>query len=189
MKLIQFLVVFLFMMNLVNANYFYNIKLEYDEGDINYIESEVLTTESFFIRGLYRADLISFDNKVLNNTLFSVPNKVFYDIVDENGDVIDGGSFILNQTNFTISLPYYENAKEIRISRFNEETGKFDKVLLIDVGYYAKDVPEDYDIKGIITEEIEMEEEKKIIVNLVIYGFVIFILLLIIIILFRLRKK
>lgn len=171
---------------------YYNINLEYNKGSLNYIDSEIILNPNLFFSGEYYADLISFDNKLLNRTSFSVPNMIFYDIVDEKtGEIIGGGNRIINQTKFTISLPYYENAKEIRISKLNITTNKYDKILAIDVSYYAKEIPKSYKfVKENLTVKEEIKEKKEAAdQNMIIYGFIGVILLLFVIVLYLIKRR
>ncbi len=189
MRIHQLIIILLLATNIVSA-YYYDIALEYNNGNISYIESGISSSKIFDNIGGYYASIFSFDDKLLNKTSFSMPNKLIYDI-SNGSELVSGGITILNKTNFTISLPYYENAKEIKISKYNATTNKYDKILTIDVSYYSKEIPKDYKITK---ENITMakEEIKELNLqnntNLMIYGFLILVLILIIIVLFKIRK-
>ena len=179
--------------NLVIAHdKYYNVELEYNKGNIKYTNSNISIERISVNPGDYIADIMSFDNKLLNRTSFSVQNVIFYDNIDnKTGEIVSGGSFLLNKTNFIISLPYYENAKEIRIYKYDAITNKYNKILTIDVSYYAKDKPKDY--KAInenltIKEEIKEREEVSG-QNAIIYGFAGIILLLIVIVLYLIKRR
>ena len=87
--------------NLVIAHdKYYNMELEYNNGNIKYINSNISIERISVNSGDYIADIISFDNKLLNRTSFSVQNVIFYDNIDnKTGEIVSGGSFLLNKTN------------------------------------------------------------------------------------------
>jgi len=179
--------------NLVIAHdKYYNMELEYNNGNIKYINSNISIERISVNSGDYIADIISFDNKLLNRTSFSVQNVIFYDNIDnKTGEIVSGGSFLLNKTNFTIYLPYYENAKEIKISKLNITTNRYDKILTIDVSYYAREIPKDYKVaKENLTIKKETKEvEETSGQNAIIYGFAGIILLLIVIVLYLIKRR
>ena len=98
-------------------NKYYKIDLNYNYGkfSLNNLNIEIsdIHIQNYF--GFYLAKVIDFKNETLNWTYFNIPREIFYDEVDENGTIVSGGLLKLDEVNFTIYAPYYENAKEIVI--------------------------------------------------------------------------
>ncbi|MDP2672836.1 MAG: hypothetical protein Q8O84_03425, partial [Nanoarchaeota archaeon] len=86
---------------------------------------------------------------------FNIPNELFYDNVDENGTIISGGLLELDEFNFTIYAPYYENANEIII--YNEN---LTEKLKIDVSMYSK-FSKDELKKETLTEKEQIAKEEQ----------------------------
>lgn len=61
----------------------------------------------------YTLELVS-EDKVLYSFKFEVPLEIRTDVIDEDGEV-KGGIIVLSETNFALILPYYDEAKEIRV--------------------------------------------------------------------------
>ncbi|GEM_PF-5651292 len=130
----------------------YLIELNYSDGKFNLINIEV-------IKGFYRGKnyneyiedkikVISYDNITLwENRLPNVDGVIFYE--NEEG----GGSFKLNNTNITETLPYFKEGKYIKI--YNKDS----EVFSIDVTKYS-----DYCGNGICNsgEESSCSEDCKI---------------------------
>jgi len=94
----------------------YVLGLNYNKGNISFLSLNIGLEQPGESQGDYTADILSFNNKTLNRTFFSVSTFILVDIVDEStGSINGGGIFNLTQVNFTLYLPYYENAKEIKI--------------------------------------------------------------------------
>ncbi|NIO44015.1 MAG: PKD domain-containing protein [Candidatus Aenigmarchaeota archaeon] len=62
----------------------------------------------------YRAEVFTETEKTLYAFTFDIPNILNYDIPGEDG-VLSGGFIELNETNFTLVVPYFENAAWINI--------------------------------------------------------------------------
>lgn len=156
-KRIIFFVIIL-MMSFITAQTekYYKLELEYDNGKINISSLDIqFEKEKIESKGLYIAEIIDYDDNLLNLTFFDVPNKIFWDGINpETEGIDDGGKMELNQTSFEIFVPYYENAKKIII--YDENLIEITK---IDVRVYS----EQEEIK----EEIKIEQEKDKTGNLV----------------------
>ncbi|MFB6246456.1 MAG: hypothetical protein ABEI74_02625 [Candidatus Pacearchaeota archaeon] len=114
---------------------YYELNLSWERGNFSLNSLEIEFSSEGFSNGggLYSADVLDYRENVLNSTLFEVPNTVLYDNVDENGTIVSGGTLELNQTDFVLHVPYYENASEIVIYGPNAT-----EKLRVDVGKYSK---------------------------------------------------
>ncbi len=120
MNKIIILLILTLMLNIVLAeeNKVYIIDLHYKDEVIT-VNDIIIKTGYYPDRKLqpekgYTLELISDDNFVLYSFKFEVPLKIYTDVIDENKEV-RGGVIVLNETNFALILPYYDNAKEIKI--------------------------------------------------------------------------
>jgi hypothetical protein len=102
-----------------------SIKVIFSKGDINNFYNEDLNS--------YSVELTDNQNKILEEINFSVPNVAIYDMVDDNGVIFQGGSYILNETDFELYIPYFENSKELVI--YNKNKNILEK---ISVSQYSK---------------------------------------------------
>lgn len=200
MKKILFLILsILILSTIVNAkvDHFYEIKLNYDYGNISYdyILVKPISAENKLenIPGGFVAEVLSYDIKVLNLTFFDIPLEIIYDQVDrETGEIISGGLISLNKSETTIKVPYYDNAEEINI--YDKD---INKRLTIDLSSYAKNVTVKPEIR-IIEEELEEEksiplkkelEKKPINYTLfLIIGLILVVILLFIIVFFKKKR-
>ena len=104
------------------------LKLNYNQGNISLVNKTAkygFTPDRRYqpING-YRAEIISVDDESLYEFRFKVPNEIFIDGTDENGDII-GGKVVLDNVNFALNVPHYSEMKELRIySSDDEEIGK-----------------------------------------------------------------
>ena len=121
-----------------NLIIYYKLNLDYNYGNITInstsIELSNKQLENNF--GFYTASILDFNGDMINLTLFDVPNQIIYDTVDEDGTINGGGQLELNQTNFDIFVPYYKNAKEIKI--YNENLSELTKKR---VSEFSKEIP------------------------------------------------
>lgn len=142
-----------------NFNEYYKIDLNYYGGEfvVNSLNIELsdISIKNYF--GFYLAEIIDFENKTLNWTYFNIPNKIFYDTLDENGTINYGGLLELNETNFTIYVPYYPMAKEIIIYDEN-----LTEKLKIDVSMYSKISKEELEKQTLEKPEITKEEKAEL---------------------------
>lgn len=141
-KIILASILVVFVIGILSASNIYNyykIDLNYNKGELTLLSTNIeqslsLINNSF---GEYRATLLDYENNMLYVSFFKIPNKVLYDEVDENGTISGGGEIELKEVNFTLFIPYYENASKIVI--YDENVTK---KLEIDVGFYSKDYKE-----------------------------------------------
>lgn len=61
----------------------------------------------------YKAEIISKDNKQLYSFRFEIPLKLNFDLSDPIIKSLSGGLLILNETDFALIFPYYDEAKSI----------------------------------------------------------------------------
>ncbi len=150
--------------NLVNAEiyYSYDIELNYDRENISLIS---ISIESSFVEPLinkgaisiekeeYVAKIFSHDGSFLNTIFFDIPEEVItYSSLDpKTGKTLRGGIFNLDQINFTLHIPYYEEAKKILV--YNENNYL---VLSIDVSMFSKE----YSETGLVIGDQDIEEEE-----------------------------
>jgi len=132
----------------------YEIDLGYENGNIILRNIDVIISEgSIESSGEYTAEVRSFNSSIINITTFNIPNIILFDAIDpETGEIIGGYSEILNQTNFTLQIPYYSKAKEIVI--FDPNT--IEK-LRINVGMFAQEIA--YDLIDEETEDVRDVEK------------------------------
>lgn len=116
-KILLWAILFLLILPVISASY-YELNIEYNFGVLTLNNISIKDTASVFMpnTGSYRAEMISLSNKTLNTTYFEINREYIYDEFDpETGGASGGDLQVLNQTNFTIYLPYYQDAKEINI--------------------------------------------------------------------------
>ena len=102
--------------------------------------------------GLYIAEVVSFDNKILNLTFFDIPTEMFVDYADpETGEIVGGDIIKLNQSSVTLYVPYFENAQEINIYDWD-----LNKKLTLKVSDFAKDTV--VSVEGVGEEEAKIKE-------------------------------
>ncbi len=117
-------------------NKIYLLTLHYDKGAI--------TTRGVIVRpGFapdrkvqpetgYKVEVLYFDNKVLESFKFSIPLTLHTDRIDPETGEWAGEVIQLNETDFSLSINYFENGKTINIYDENDK-----KVLEIDVSSFA----------------------------------------------------
>ena len=94
---------------------YYKLNLDYSYGNISINSTQVEFSDEPIdnVFGFYSVSIFDSDGKILNLTLFDIPNEILYDTADENGTINGGGFLELNQTNFDIFVPYNSNAKDV----------------------------------------------------------------------------
>ena len=196
----------IFSINLISANLYYDVNLNYNKGDIkinsvniefsNYELGES-ANERFF---LVYSSKISDKDKVLDETFFNIPNKQYSDNYDNKTDrIVSGGVEELEEVDFNINLPYYENAKEIVI--YNEKNEEIARKSLIE---FSKDFSkQDYEniiiktgeeivnneISDIEDESDEIEDSEEEIKNYTIPLIIGLLVILIIVIIYVVNKN
>ncbi len=111
----------------------FNINLNFNSDNNTLKLLDVYTKPGFAqerkITTGYILEIISFDNKTLHRSFFEIENVIHFLPPSEGGSA---GSIILKDFNFTLTAPYFKNAKEIRIS-----SPKGALLLPIDVSLFA----------------------------------------------------
>ena len=101
---------------------FFFMTLHYDKGVISVNKDSILeirdgdvfVDKRTFIGPLYKCNVLNNKGEVLFSSLIDIPLVQMWDGRDENGKQI-GGSILLEQTDFGVSIPYDDNAAVIQI--------------------------------------------------------------------------
>jgi hypothetical protein len=156
-KIILILFLFAFIIVIISAsiNYYYTLNINYNEGELTLISSNVKQSEETIDNSLgnYSAKIYDYQGNLLNFYRFNIQNSILYDEVDENGTISGGGEIELDEVNFTLVLPYYENATKISIYDEN-----MSKKIDIDISMYSKTYTE-YKEFNIINQNVSNGEE------------------------------
>lgn len=147
-----------------NLQHYYQIELNYNYGELSYTTINVIpSTETLETPGAnYIAEIIYSNNKAINRTYFGIPIEILWDGLNPiTGKIDRGGSIKLNQSKVTLYLPYYENAREIRI--YDQD---LNKKLTLDVSSFAKETetiaePEEQLLQHEEQDEKIVPEEEK----------------------------
>ncbi len=117
-KKVLFVLIFVLLLSVVLAveDKVYVVDLHYKDGKIT-VNDIMVKTGYYPDRKLqpekgYTLDLVS-DKEVLYSFKFEVPLKIYTDVIED--EEVRGGIIILNESNFALVLPYFEEAKDIRI--------------------------------------------------------------------------
>src|SRR3990167_7825199 len=89
---------------LAEVNHYFKIDLLYNQGNVSYTSLPVEPTLApvHLVEGTYVAEVVSFNNQILNFTFFDVPLFYFYEEVDEETGELGGGVISLEQTAVTL---------------------------------------------------------------------------------------
>lgn len=180
-------------MNLVNAYFYYDIKVYYDRGKIEIKNVDVIySQDNIENNGNYVLEVRE-NNKVLNYSFFSVPNIMMYDEGDENGNIISGGKIVLENVSFSVKVPYNENADELKVYDSNKtelakkDISAFSKSKVVsDIEILKKNVDENNAEKTQTSIDKISKNYPVIIISLII---LLLIVIIIIVLVFRKRKK
>ncbi|MBI2582236.1 hypothetical protein HYV87_03890 [Candidatus Woesearchaeota archaeon] len=172
---------------LAEVNHYYKIDLLYNQGNVSYnsltVEPTIAPVQ--MVEGRYVAEVVSFNNQILNFTFFDVPLFYFYEEVDETGE-LTGGSAALEQAALTLYVPYYSNAKEINI---------YDQDLIerlhIDVGSYAQEstLTEAKPVRKEIKTEVKTAPKSITFANIALSLGLLLLFIFIILVLLHWRKR
>lgn len=186
------------MISFVSAGLYYNAGLDYDKGSIkiNSVNVEFSNKElgnyankdRFLV---YSIDVLDSNKRVLKSVFFNVPNKIYYDVYDnEIEQMNDGGEMILNNFSFSIYIPYYENANELVVYDENKR-----EINRRSVGEYSKEKAAIASDKDKESGEDEKSGKESIIVkqlggsNILIYIIVLIIIIILLIIFFYFKRQ
>lgn len=93
------------------------LELNYDSGSFSvldvYKKSGFAPDRRIQPESGHKAQVISESERILYTFTFGIPNILQYDYPD--GDLLAGGSVELDETNFTLIIPYFENAAWINL--------------------------------------------------------------------------
>lgn len=117
-KLVLMLVMLIMLAGSVNAfDKIFVVDFNYNQGDIivndklvkygHYPDRKIQPTEGHIV------EIISDTDELLYSFKFEVPLKIWVDSSDENK--LSGGYIILDNVDFALVMPYFDNAAEIRI--------------------------------------------------------------------------
>lgn len=129
--LVLALVLFLSPMAIAQAGKVFVLDVEYDKGSFKlnqiFVKSPVNLPGPVLRESPYKFDVVSFDGKVLYSSYFEVPTEIF----------VEPGIIILERVNVTLVLPYFLDAKEIRLLDAGNKT-----LLSIDTDVFAAERPQ-----------------------------------------------
>jgi hypothetical protein len=93
------------------------MNLHYDNGKISVkdIESGTGYTPSFQGTGGFNLSEISNQNSVLYSTNFQIPDKIYSDNLDTNGNITNGSTIEQKQFDFSVVVPSFTDSKEMNI--------------------------------------------------------------------------
>jgi len=135
-KLIIVLIIFIFLLSIAQAaeNKIYVLDLEYNKGNINFIDLSVKVgyapDRKIQPEVGYKCEVISFTDEVLYSFKFEIP-LVIYTPPPLEGEEPEGPIY-LEEVNFILIIPYFENGKVINIYDSNNT-----KKVSIDISQYA----------------------------------------------------
>jgi len=175
---------------LADINHYYKIDLLYNQGNLSYNHLAVQPSPQPLQNpeGRYIAEVVSYDNKILNLTFFAIPLTIFYDVADpETGELVDGGVVTLTQSQTNLYIPYYSDAKEINI--YDQE---LIQKLHLDVSSYSKSpesVPSNFEER--VQKELQQQQEVQKIPpkKLIVIGTLLGVLLIAISVILHLFKR
>lgn len=110
--------------SMVSAGTFYKIDINYNKKVIivNSVDKLTTTDEINNIYGDYKIKVYSNKENIIYERNFLIPNIVMSDEIDpETGDIIGGGMTELEKLDFSILIPFNENAEKIEIYDENNE--------------------------------------------------------------------
>jgi len=169
---------------------YHKLNLEYNNGDLSLKSSEIEFLRNEVEKKSIGREVYVFDfeGNVIDLVKFKVPNKIWVDDISSGGEIALGGELELNQTFFSIWVPYHKNAEKIVIfdSDLNIEVEE-------DVSRYSKDSKKMNDIS--LTDE--NSEDKNVIIgidydadkNLIDYWWILLIIFILILLILFLKRK
>ena len=126
--------IFLFGIIQAQEEQFYNINLNYLDGEISLESVDVLFGQSSTgTGGSYNLNVVSFDGDILNQFYFDIlESEVNFETINPETGEISGESFQIGGDNLVLTAPYFPNAYIIEIYSPDEEL-----LLEIDVSEFA----------------------------------------------------
>ncbi len=115
MKKLTFLLIALMLIGVVSAEKVSVVNFNYDNGVITVKDRTVklghYPDKNYQPEEGYRVEVVDVSGGKLYSMRFKIPLKVFTDVSE--GDGIEGSLIILNETDFSLIVPYFEEAKDI----------------------------------------------------------------------------
>jgi len=179
-------ILFLFLFANVQATQelevYYKLNLNYSYGDIkiSLINIEFFSEKKDNFLGTYFAEVLDYEENVLEKTFFGIPNKILYDTIDENGAISGGGIIELNETSFEVFVPYYENAKEIII--YGESSNELTRKNVNEYSKLYNKVSESNESKIVREVGKQIPEGENLTENIVDYWWILLIILVILLV-------
>lgn len=119
------------------------VSLNYNKGDIS-INDKVIKLGYYPDRKIqpedgYICEIISYTDEVLYSFRFEVPLKIYLDSSDGVSKGLSGGYILLDNADFALVMPYFDNAKEIRIYRPEGKTKRLELNMSVEEIMLSKD--------------------------------------------------
>lgn len=155
------LIASLLLINLVSANLYYNININYNKGEVKVNSIDVIFSnqeninyaneEKFLV---YSAKIIDNKERVLAEDNFNLLTVEYYDIYDEETELMSsGGEREIESVSFDINMPYYENSNQLVIYDENKN-----EVARKSIAEFSK-----VDREALLKEKEKLGEEPEII--------------------------
>jgi len=130
----------LFLLSFVNAGLYYDVALNYDNGEIEVVGVDVIYSKfeksNFYSENSSEKYVVSLLNDVKKIIYFeeaSIPNIQIVDYLDrDSGEIGEGEVVVLENVSFNLYLPYYENINLIVVESVDNEV-----IEEVDVRTYA----------------------------------------------------
>jgi len=91
----------------------YNLTLRFDTGNLTFENVKISSVIPIEESGHYNYKIISLSDKVLYQANFSLPDLITKIYHEKNGELFE--DYVLTNESITLLIPYFDNAKEIRI--------------------------------------------------------------------------
>ena len=141
---------------------YYQIALLYDFGELSIksINVKPLSGQRQETFGEYMAQVITAEGMPLNLTFFAFPQTIRYDAIDpDTGQIAGGGELMLNKTEITLLLPYYDNAARVEIKSFDKGMNQWVTMSTIDVSDYSRLAELPAEKHAALQEKVEAREQ------------------------------
>jgi len=137
---VAFLLVLASSLSAQTPDYFvyYKLNISYEAGQestlkINNVAIE-FSEKEFSYYGNYSIRALDTSGKKLDQLSINIPDKILYDITNDEGEIVDGGKTQLDAVDFIVYVPYYENAHTLAVYDSSHK-----ELATYDISIYAKD--------------------------------------------------
>jgi len=124
----------------VECSQVFVVNFNYDNGVVSYkdkvIKCGYAPDRNMQPGGCYKAEMLSMDNDELYSFRFCIPLEINVDLVDPIIKSMSGGMVVLNETDFALIFPYYDDAKSIVV--YNSRDYEVLQVPLIEEQFIQK---------------------------------------------------